>query len=254
MEYTDAWGVVLSTSGTLAGTLGNDNPFRYRGYYYDAEIELYYLQSRYYSPEWGRFINADTTEGLEATRNILIINLFAYCINNPVCFDDPTGKRVDIGVDLNGKTVYDTDYRNCFVWPVPYRNYKITAFYPTYPSGGAHSGIDIVVENGCNSYGKNIVAAKEGKVIASGTDGSYGNCIKIDCGNRMIMVYAHCKTLLVNKNKTVTKGQLIATIGHTGNTKPANQYGSHLHFEIRIYKTDGTYNRVNPLQYRYLAP
>jgi uncharacterized protein RhaS with RHS repeats len=42
-------------SGTMAGTLGIDNPFRYRGYYYDTETELYYLQSRYYNPSWGRF-------------------------------------------------------------------------------------------------------------------------------------------------------------------------------------------------------
>ena len=98
MEYTDAWGVVLSTSGTLAGTLGNDNPFRYRGYYYDAEIELYYLQSRYYSPEWGRFINADDIDEINGS------NLFAYCINNPTNLYDPNG-RAWVVSDNNGRIV-----------------------------------------------------------------------------------------------------------------------------------------------------
>ena len=60
VAYTyDAWGNPLTTTGTMADTLGKLNPFRYRGYVYDAETGLYYLQSRYYNPETGRFINAD---------------------------------------------------------------------------------------------------------------------------------------------------------------------------------------------------
>ena len=48
-EYTyDSWGKLLSVTGSLASTVGQANPFRYRGYYYDAETELYYLNSRYY--------------------------------------------------------------------------------------------------------------------------------------------------------------------------------------------------------------
>ena len=54
----DAWGNILSTTGTMATTLGKHNPLRYRGYVYDQETQLYYLQSRYYNPEIGRFLNA----------------------------------------------------------------------------------------------------------------------------------------------------------------------------------------------------
>jgi RHS repeat-associated protein len=50
---------LLSVTGSLANTLGADNPLRYRGYVYDTQTRLYYLQSRYYDPEIGRFINAD---------------------------------------------------------------------------------------------------------------------------------------------------------------------------------------------------
>ncbi len=83
-EY-DPYGKVISATGDMAAI----NPMRYRGYYYDAESTLYYLQSRYYDPELGRFINADayTSTG----QGILGNNMFAYCNNNPVVGYDPTG-------------------------------------------------------------------------------------------------------------------------------------------------------------------
>jgi len=66
--------------------LGEKNPYRYRGYRYDTETGCYYLQSRYYNPEWGRFLNAD---GVVSTgQGMLSHNMFAYCANNPVIFKD----------------------------------------------------------------------------------------------------------------------------------------------------------------------
>ena len=59
------------------------NPFRYRGYYYDAETNLYYLQSRYYDPEIGRFINADDEKNACGGNGPLLSNIFAYCRNDP---------------------------------------------------------------------------------------------------------------------------------------------------------------------------
>ena len=93
VEYIyDAWGKLISTTGTLATTLGADNPFRYRGYYYDTETGLYYLTTRYYDPETGRFINADGI-GYGLTQYELLngLNLYSYCINNPVKNYDPAG-------------------------------------------------------------------------------------------------------------------------------------------------------------------
>ena len=90
-EYTyDSWGKVVNITGSLAGTVGEINPFRYRGYYYDTETELYYLNSRYYDPETGRFINADgEMPGIGSTS--IGYNLFAYCRNNPVNMNDSDG-------------------------------------------------------------------------------------------------------------------------------------------------------------------
>ena len=91
VAYTyDAWGNPLTTTGTMADTLGKLNPFRYRGYVYDTETGLYYLQSRYYNPETGRFINADSViAGVGGS--VQGYNLFAYCFNSPVNMSDSLG-------------------------------------------------------------------------------------------------------------------------------------------------------------------
>ncbi|MCI8555651.1 MAG: hypothetical protein HFI85_03665 [Clostridia bacterium] len=68
------------------------NPFRYRSYYYDFETNLYYLNSRYYDPETGRFVNADDIAILNSTKEVLNgLNLYAYCLNNPINSTDDNG-------------------------------------------------------------------------------------------------------------------------------------------------------------------
>ena len=89
-EY-DPWGNILAVTGSLASTLGVANPFRYRGYYYDNESGFYYLQSRYYDPVTGRFLNADDTAYLGVTETTSGYNLFSYCNSNPVYYKDSFG-------------------------------------------------------------------------------------------------------------------------------------------------------------------
>ena len=88
-EYS-TWGEVLSITDTSNANVGNLNPYRYRGYRFDSETGLYYLQSRYYNPQWGRFLNADDTNAIICNHEHLMqYNLFAYAFNNPVNrFDD----------------------------------------------------------------------------------------------------------------------------------------------------------------------
>ena len=67
------------------------NPFRYRGYYYDEEIDLYYLQSRYYDANTGRFVNTDSTDVIFQSSDIFDFNIYIYCHNNPVNNIDISG-------------------------------------------------------------------------------------------------------------------------------------------------------------------
>ena len=91
----NAWGEhkVLNPDGTentSASFIGNVNPFRYRGYYYDSALKLYYLVTRYYDPVVGRFISQDSFEYADPD-TVNGLNLYAYCANNPVMNVDPTG-------------------------------------------------------------------------------------------------------------------------------------------------------------------
>ena len=90
VQYTyDSWGKPISTTGSLSATLGANQPFRYRGYVYDAETGWYYLQSRYYDPSIARFISADVL--LSTGQGVIGHNSYAYCGNNPISRSDPSG-------------------------------------------------------------------------------------------------------------------------------------------------------------------
>lgn len=92
----DAWGNILSVTDangapiTSSTHIANVNPFRYRSYYYDNDLGLYYLQSRYYDSTIGRFVNADTYLPTVA-KKLIGYNTFAYCYNNSVNLCDKTG-------------------------------------------------------------------------------------------------------------------------------------------------------------------
>jgi len=96
-EY-DSFGNILSITDNNNNQITNEehianiNPFRYRSYYYDIETNLYYLNSRYYNPKWGRFISADNILG--SNKDILSYNLYTYCSNNPINYSDPSGMSI----------------------------------------------------------------------------------------------------------------------------------------------------------------
>ena len=88
----DAWGEVLVSSDASGFGLSQINPLRYRGYYYDQETGLYYLQTRYYDPKVRRFLNADDANVLtKDSEQLMEKNLYAYCDDNPVMYRDDTG-------------------------------------------------------------------------------------------------------------------------------------------------------------------
>jgi RHS repeat-associated protein len=106
-EY-DAYGNIINSP---TGTLSDINPYTYRGYRYDSEIGMYYLNNRYYNPQSGLFISSDGIIG--QTGDIQSTNMYAYCLNNPVMNTDPfgylfltRGACALIGAAFSGTIVY----------------------------------------------------------------------------------------------------------------------------------------------------
>ena len=109
IEYVyDPWGSLLETKigvdesnskYSVYNNMALRNPLRYRGYIYERDTGFYYLQSRYYDPAIGRFINADSYASTDAT-GLLNTNMFAYCENDPVNRSDPSGEFFDTVLDI----------------------------------------------------------------------------------------------------------------------------------------------------------
>ena len=94
VEYAyDAWGNCTIKGTTTNYVIAYANPIRYRGYYYDEDTNLYYLNARYYSPEFRRFISPDDTNYLDP-ESVNGLNLYCYCNNDPINFVDPSGHSI----------------------------------------------------------------------------------------------------------------------------------------------------------------
>ncbi len=123
-------------------------------------------------------------------------------------------------------------------WPVPGRTYISSGYSGRErPIGSGyefHTGLDIPAP-----YGYNILAAESGTVITAGWVRGYGNTVIINHGGGLSTLYGHNSSLVVSKGQTVTRGQVIAKCGSTGNST-----GNHCHFEVRVNGQD-----VNPWPY-----
>ncbi|MBR2930614.1 MAG: hypothetical protein IKC32_05230, partial [Clostridia bacterium] len=136
VSYTyDAWGRIQSNycSNGGANTSAVYNPFRYRGYYYDDDLDLYYLATRYYDPEVRRFVTQDSY--VSTGQGILGHNRFAYCGNNPVMRTDFTGESwEEFWADLG--------------------DFAVTAFAATYAAGnGLSHGCYVAITTGDSTQG-----------------------------------------------------------------------------------------------------
>ena len=178
--HYDAWGNATTTyHNGGASTLAANNPIRYRGYYYDTTLQMYYLQSRYYDAKICRFINADGA----LYHSMFGYNLFAYCGNNPVNRFDPTGNYYEDfwnnygdpldywfleGAGEGGKGATG----NYFGYGTAYYNYSVysrTAAYDAYLGGYYSSPVSSGVLNTSYYYVYGAISVTDGMATSSQT-------------------------------------------------------------------------------------
>ena len=145
----DAYGKLLSVTNASGTTISDTsnialiNPLRYRGYYYDSETELYYLQSRYYDPTTSRFVNADSY--LSTGQDFLGFNSFAYCNNNPVNHRDDGGTFLTKILDA---------FADMFNEP------------NSYDGGGGGTGYGFSIDGGSKGYTDDKPSERKNKEVA----------------------------------------------------------------------------------------
>ncbi len=174
---------------------------------------------------------------LQADRDEIDAKIAAY-IREHASSSGNSGSSSNSGGSPSGSSSSQGTTSKYLLWPLP-GFHQITSYFGPRDLAGYtyHYGIDI---SGSGVYGHDIVAAESGTVLLAQTDKSWGKFILIDHGNGMLTRYAHCSKLLVSQGDKVTRGQVIAKVGDTGNVT-----GPHLHFEV--YEGDQRYNPLNYL-------
>ena len=196
----DAWGVPTITQDSSACQIATINPYRYRGYYYDEEIGIYYLQSRYYDPTVGRWLSPEPNvyKGeFDEAAGLIRYDVYAYCANSPIIYKDEFGESITailigIGIGALLGALAGWGYTKYFKIPKS-KSWK-------YILGGAVIG---AVIGGCIGYavggscGSGIVLWSGG-----GTKGAGGYAAKFAAKNGL-------KTL-----EMTTKGKLLSKINN----------------------------------------
>ena len=160
----DAWGNIKDTKGDP--TVRELNPIRYRGYVYDTETSLYYLQSRYYDPLTGRFLNADVycDTGTDTT---LSTNMFAYCENNSVNYiDNGEYARKKYDATKYKNTNWITKWASKFI-PNLYTNYikSKTIFNKSFLGVGIKISVGVAAQSNSNGI-LGLLVSKKAKEIS----------------------------------------------------------------------------------------
>ncbi len=217
-EY-DSYGSIVSIKDVL-GTeiedenhIGNINPYRYRSYYYDKETKLYYLNSRYYNPLWGRFINADGIIGTSET--YLGYNLYAYCENNPITNIDGEG---------------NFSFKNMLANIGNGLNKAVNAVSNTYNK--AKSGVNNMI----NSIGQFAQKVKNSFTVEAGIGFGVGAKAKVGSVGGEFGAYKTFNTGISNNKK------YNSTTSKIGATASINSKKAGLQYEITHYD-DG--NRIH---------
>ena len=167
----DAWGALKNIEDTSSSGIGKLNPFRFKGYYYDNESSMYYCKTRYYVPQWGRWLSPDSIEYLNP-ESVNKLNLYTYANNNPVIYYDPDGHMallcallilgaIGMVANVGSQALTDLAYRNEF----KRENYLVAAGAGflggmCYAIPGVGSIVSAAVTSGLTTAGQMIVSGE----------------------------------------------------------------------------------------------
>jgi murein DD-endopeptidase MepM/ murein hydrolase activator NlpD len=135
--------------------------------------------------------------------------------------------------DTRGASITTTDQSAPDIWLLPLKSYTVSAPFGQR-WGTLHPGVDLSAAEGTPFY-----AVHSGVIKLARYNGGYGNCVVLDLGNGVTIVYGHASRLLVHEGQRVSAGDVLGLVGNTGYS-----FGDHLHFEIRV--NDGA---VDPMPY-----
>lgn len=177
------------------------------------------------------------TERVTETITLINDNEIERVLNESVVIANPVTEVVEVGTARSVASSKDKNLakNSGFLFPLPRSGWTVSAYYG---DGRNHQAVDIATKKGTS-----IFAVKAGTVVSAGWDGNYGKSIVIDHGNGIKTRYAHEDEIFVKVGDVVGAGEVIGTVGRTGNAS-----GNHLHFEVII---NG--KRVNPAPYINLA-
>ena len=256
VNYTyDSWGNVVSITGSMADTLGQDNPFRYRAYYFDSDTGLYYLNSRYYDAGVGRLINTDTYEILGKQDNLYDKNLFAYCDNNPISRVDVSGAVWETIFDIAslGLSVIEVAENPADPWAWAGLVGDAVDLIP-FVTGVGELTRGVKVSKKLVNYSDNVVdAAKTTRKIAKKSTGSYEIVFK--SGKNYVGKGSFNRAVTSAKIKSTKYMDDVVSI----NWKSAKNYKDAFVDEYFMQKVRGvnnptTYNKIwSPGRSKYIA-
>ena len=234
-SYTyDPWGKIISSSGTLADI----NPLRYRGYYYDAETGFYYLQSRYYDPEIGRFINADSYASTDAT-GLLSTNMFAYCENDPVNKSDSNGEflHLAIAAGVGAAVSLASQFTSDLISSVKNGSFELSSWETYFGAivGGAVGGV-VTMCTGTAVGGAvgSGVSTLVGQVLENVTGEENRSAGEIVCNTIIDAAFGSAWGKMdVIKVKGITSGRnSMSAVFSSGLTKLKNQTAKRMSFKV----------------------
>ncbi len=225
VAVTDAAGTVIDRTNYEPYGAAINKPaydgIGYTGHVMDGATGLAYMQQRYYDPGIGKMLSVDPVTAYDSG-DWRQFNRYAYAFNNPYCFTDPDGRQSLTNWPVQGAyTLNEADKP---------REGRGEFGSPRNTSRGAstHTGIDIQAP-----VGRPVLAAGDGTVvdIQPNPSETYGNQVVIDHGDGVFTQSAHLDTVDVAPGDSVIGGQIVGTVGTSGNTPASGD--SHLHFEVR---------------------